>query len=238
MGDILILAILLSLTFLGYKKGFLKTLTGVVSIILSFVLAMTFSPQVESFIKSTPVYDAIYENIENSLFSQNNENKEEYSTAKLNMPYEMIENIQEDIEGTKNEIAKTLTEKLGDILVKILSILLIFLAVRILLLIILSGFGIIRKLPLIGWFDKLLGALFGFLKGLLVVYLLLAVVTVCTALNSENKLIKEINHSEFAKVMYNNNVFLDFVYKDWHKIRSVLQFYLKFFWRRQKWKLQ
>ncbi|MBQ3181526.1 MAG: CvpA family protein, partial [Clostridia bacterium] len=72
----------------------------------------------------------------------------------------------------------------------------------------------IKKLPLIGWFDRMLGALFGFIRGFLVVYLLLAVVTAFTAFNVENPLVKSINHSEFAKVMYNNNVFLDFVSKD------------------------
>ncbi len=216
MGDILILAILVILTFFGYKKGFLKTLTGVVSIILSFVIAVNFSPKIESYIKTTPVYDTIYENIEKSVLSESEENKEseELSTAKLNLPREMIKNLQKGIDDTKQEIEKTVKEKLVDIVVKILSIILIFIAVRMLIWLLLSGFGLIRRLPLIGWFDKLLGALFGFLKGLLIVYILLAVVAVCTAYKTENKLVQEINRSEFAKVMYNNNVFLDFIYKD------------------------
>ncbi len=215
MGDIIILLILVLLTVLGYKKGFLRTLTGVVSIILSFVIALTFSSQIEGFIKTTPVYDVIYEKIENTISPQDEQvENNDHNTAKLNMPRGMIENIKEDIEGTKKEIATSLTEKIVGISVKILSIILIFLTVRLVIWLLLSGFGLIRKLPLIGWFDKLLGALFGFLKGFLIVYLLLVVVTLCTALNTENKLIKEINHSEFAKVMYNNNVFLDFIYKD------------------------
>ena len=213
MGDILILLILILATYLGYKKGFLCTLSGVIAILLSFVLALNFSTYVEEFIKSTPVYESIYENIENNVNPSNSED-EEYNVAKLNMPSTMLKKIEKNIDNKKNEAVNTVVEKVSNAAVKIISILLIFIAVRLILWILLSGFGIIKKLPLIGWFDKILGALFGFLRGFLVVYLLLAVVTMFAAFNTENKIVKSINHSEFAKVMYNNNVFLDFVAKD------------------------
>lgn len=213
MGDILILLILIIATYFGYKKGFLRTLTGIISIVLSFVLALNFSPQVETFVKSTPIYENIYENIEKNV-TPTSENEDEYNTSKLNMPQQMIKDIKESAENAKNEAVSTLTQKICDTAVKIVSIMLIFLAVRILIMLLLSVFGIIKKMPFIGWFDRMLGALFGFVRGFLVVYLLLVVVTAFAAFNVENPLVKSINHSEFAKVMYNNNVFLDFVAKD------------------------
>jgi len=213
MSDILILLILIIMTYLGYKKGFLRTLTGVISIILSFVLALTFSPQVETFIKSTPVYENIYQNVEKNV-APSSQNEDEYNTSNLNMPQQMIKDIKQGAENAKNEALSTVTQKICDVSVKIVSIILIFLAVRILMMLLLSGFGIIKKLPFIGWFDRMLGALFGFIRGFLVVYLLLVLVTAFTAFNVDNPLVKSINHSEFAKVMYNNNVFLDFVSKD------------------------
>lgn len=215
MGDILILAILVIATFLGYKKGFLRTLTGVISIIISFVIAVSFSPQIEDFIQNTSVYEAIYENIEETIGTESEETTvSEKNTAKLNMPRDMIESIHKSAEDKKNEIKSSMTEKIGEISVKILSIVFIFLVVRILLFVILGGFGLVKKLPLIGWFDRLLGAFFGFLRGFLVVYLLLVVVTVCASFNAQNGIVKTVKQSEFAKVMYNNNVFLDFIYKD------------------------
>lgn len=209
MGDILILLILILATYFGYKKGFLRTLSGVIAILLSFVLALNFCTYVENYIKSTPVYENIYENIESGIKPSNSE-AEEYNTAKLNMPRGILKNI----ETKKTEALNSVAQKISDMAVKIISILLIFIAVRLILWLILSGFGIVRKLPLIGWFDKILGALFGFLRGFLIVYLLLVVVMAFSAFNTENKIIKSVNHSEFAKVMYNDNVFLDFVAKD------------------------
>ena len=215
MGDILILAILIIATFLGYKKGFLRTLTGVISIIISFVIAVSFSPQIEDFIKNTPVYEAIYENIEETIGTESEETTvSEKNTAKLNMPRDIIESIHKNAEDKKSEIKNSMTEKIGEISVKILSIVFIFLVVRILLFVILGGFGLVKKLPFIGWFDRLLGAFFGFLRGFLVVYLLLVVVIVCASFNAQNGIVKTVKQSEFAKVMYNNNVFLDFIYKD------------------------
>lgn len=215
MGDILILAILIITTFLGYKKGFLRTFTGVISIIISFVIAVSFSPQIEKFIKNTPVYETIYENIEEAIGTESEETDiTEKNTAKLNMPRDMIESIHKSAETKKDEIKTSLTEKIGEISVKILSIVFIFLVVRILLMVVLGGFGLIKKLPFIGWFDRILGAIFGFLRGFLVVYLLLVVVTLCASFNAQNKIVNTVKQSEFAKVMYNNNVFLDFIYKD------------------------
>ena len=75
-------------------------------------------------------------------------------------------------------------------------------------------FGFIKKLPLIGWSDRMLGLLFGFVRGFLLVYLLLTLITVSAHFKSDNFMAKAVKQSEFAKIMYNNNVFLDFVYKD------------------------
>lgn len=216
VGDIIIFSILLIMTVIGYRKGFLKTLTGLVSVILAFVLAVSFSAKVEEYIKTTPVYDAIYENLEESIVSEKNETKEteKVSIQKLNMPKQMIKNIQEDIEEETTELKKTMTAKIVDTAVKILSIILIFIAARIIIWLVLLAVGVIHKLPFIGWFDRLLGAFFGFLRGFIVVYLILAVVMILSAFNSENPFVKTINHSEFAKVMYNNNVFFDFLEND------------------------
>lgn len=214
MGDILILAIFVLMTYLGYKKGFLKTLTGVISIVLSFVIAICLCSQVAAIIEKTPVYDTIYENASKYIKPASDNDAEEVVADKSNYPKSFINEIKKDINGAQENLANTVAQKATDIAVKILSMLLLFIAARIVVWLLLLMFGFVKKLPLIGWFDSLLGALFGFLKGLLVVYLLLAVVTGFTVFNAENTLIREVNRSEFAKVMYNNNVFLDFIHNN------------------------
>ena len=71
-----------------------------------------------------------------------------------------------------------------------------------------------HKLPVIGFGDSLLGALFGFLRGFLVVYILFAFVTFSASVSPDNDFASAVKQSEIAKVMYNHNVLLDFVYKN------------------------
>ena len=90
----------------------------------------------------------------------------------------------------------------------------VFVLARFLLMIVAGAAGLIHKLPIVGWGDSLLGALFGLFRGLLFVYVLLAFVTFAASMAPDGALSRAIKYSEFAKVMYNDNVLLDFIYKD------------------------
>jgi len=215
---------MIGFTYFGYKKGFLKTVTGLLSIILSFALAVCFYTQVANFIKTTPVYDSIYRSIEKHIDTSKEEsdNVYDYGTAELNLPREYVKNMQKSVDGIKENMGLAIVNKTADIAVKILSMLLILLVARILIFILTRLFGLIKKLTLVGWSDRFIGGFFGFIKGFFVSYLILAIITVSATFNPQNFLVRATKQSEFAKVMYNNNVFLDFIYKNWHKKRYVL----------------
>ena len=216
MGDIIILAILIGLTYLGYQRGFLRTLAGVVSIALSLIIATAFSGSVANYLENSPVYDVIFENVERCVKQpgEPSNNVYDYGAAELNFPKEFIKDVQKDVTQGSNEVKTTLSYKITDMAINVLSFVIIFVIVRIAMQILLIIVGMIKKIPFIGWSDRLLGGLFGFLRGFLAIYLALALVTVVASFDSDNFLVNTVNQSEFAKVMYNNNVFLDFVYKD------------------------
>jgi len=203
-------------TYFGYKKGFFKTVAGLLSIVISFALAVCFCSHVASFIKTTPVYDTIYQNIESHIKTPDDKSDDvyDYGAKDLNLPKEYIKDIESKVDGISQNVGETIAEKTTDIAVEILSMILILIAVRLLIFLLTALFGFLKKLPLIGWSDKLLGGFFGFIKGFAIAYLVLVVITVSATFNSENFLVRATKHSEFAKIMYNNNVFLDFLYKD------------------------
>ncbi len=214
--DLIVLVIIALSVFFGFKKGFLKTVTGLVSIILSLILAFTLYPYVESFIKNTPVYESVYENVEQHIAPPEVESEKisDYGAGELNLPRNFLEKMQKDAQQTKKDIAVSIAEKTANTAVKIVSMLLVFILARILIFFIVQIFGLLKKLPLIGWSDKILGIIIGFVRGIIVVYLVLAVITVSAQVNSDNFAAKAVKRSEFAKIMYNDNVFLDFIYKD------------------------
>ncbi len=214
--DLLVLVLMVLSTYIGYKKGFLKTITGVISIVLSLVLAVTLYPQMETFIKNTPVYETVYKNVEEHIAPPDVESNKisDYGAGTLNLPRNFLKQIQQTANDTQEDIATSIAESTANSSVKIVSMLAVFLLARLAIFLIVMVAGIIKKLPLIGWSDRMLGVLFGFVRGFLIVYLILAVVTVTAQFNSDNFAAKAVKQSEFAKVMYNNNVFLDFIYKD------------------------
>ena len=214
--DLLILILMIVSVYFGYKKGFLKTITGVLSIVLSLVIAVTFYQPVEEYIKKTAVYEYVYDNVNSQLETPDEETNmiSEYGAGKLNLPRNFLKTIQGKANNTKENITTTIADFAAGSAVKIISMLLVFLAARLIIFGILAIAGLIKKLPIIGWSDRVLGVLFGFVRGFLIIYLLLAVITVSAQIKSDNFAARAVKQSEFAKIMYNNNVFLDFVHKD------------------------
>lgn len=214
--DILALLIMLLSVYIGFKKGFLKTITGLASLVLSLILAITFYPLVSDFIMKTPVYNTVYESTTSVLAGENAENEEvtENETGKLNLPKDLTRKIEKSVDDAKGEVTSTVAETTAGIAVKIVSILLIFILARIAIAIISLLAQLIRKLPIIGGFDSLLGAVFGIIRGLLIVYVLLMCVTFIASMSPDNAIVKGVKESEVVKLMYNDNALLNIVYKE------------------------
>lgn len=211
--DLAILVILILSIVFGFKKGFLKTLTGLLALVLSIVLAIALYPHATKIIMKTPVYDAVYQNTFDLIEPPQTDVGvlTEFGIGKLNLPKSFTEQLEENVDQTSETIAETVANMVATAAVKLVSMLAVFLLVRLLLFLITAMAGFIKKLPLIGWGDSLLGALFGLFRGLLIVYVLLAFVTFAASMAPESASIRAIKYSKFAKVLYHDNVILDFI---------------------------
>ncbi len=211
--DLAILVILILSVVLGFKKGFLKTLTGLLALVLSIVFAVALYPHAIKIMMKTPVYDVVYQNTFNMIEPPKTDVGvlTEFGIGKLNLPQSFTKQLEENVDHTSETIAETVADMVAAAAVKLVSMLAVFLIVRLLLFLITALAGFIKKLPLIGWGDSLLGALFGLFRGLLIVYVLLAFVTFAASMAPESAPIRAIKYSKFAKVLYHDNVILDFI---------------------------
>ncbi len=213
--DLLVIAVMAVSVFLGYKKGFLKTLTGLLSIVVSLILAMSLQPTVSEALKKTIVYDTVYQTTASVIEAPfgTAERITDYGTGKLHLPYKITDSLEKNIDAAaqnaENQIAKTV----ADSAMKIIALLLIFIAARILIFIVMTLINFLKKLPLIGWSDGLMGALFGVFRGMLIIYIVFAVIALIASFSPDNFWAVAINHSKFAKLLYNDNVLLDFIFK-------------------------
>ncbi len=213
--DIAVLAIGVISVIVGFKHGFLQTLSGVVSLVLSFVLATAFHPYATEYLSSTPLRDTIYTSV-SSVISVPEEEAvriSDYGTGKLNLPREMTNNMQRNVDLAAEAVEQKITDMITNAAMNIISMLMVFFAVRLVLFILTAISGIIRKMPVIGFGNGLLGALFGLLRGMFLVYLLLAIVAFSASVSPNNGAVQSVKQSELAKVMYHNNILLEFIYK-------------------------
>lgn len=212
--DLAVLLILILSVLFGFKKGFLKTVTGLAAMVISLILAMTLYPFAAEMIMKTPIYDTVFENTAAVIHVPDEETSRisDFGTGKLNLPRDFTNNLEKNIDTASQNVSNTIADTVASAAVKIVSMLCVFLLARLLLMIVTAAAGLIKKLPVIGWSDSLLGALFGLFRGLLILYILLAFVTFAATMSPDGALARAIKYSEFAKVMYNDNVLLDFIY--------------------------
>ena len=195
--DLCILMIIALSTFIGFKKGFIKVAFRLISFILALIIALVLYNPVSNFINNyTPIPNKIESKIESRISSSN---KEETNNLVANY-YKNIRNI------STNVIAKNITNSI----VNISSILIVFLLSRLILMFLRISTDLIAKLPLIKQFNHIGGFIYGLLAGFFIIYLIFTIITLLAPIIDLNNIIKPINSSIIANIMYNNNILFMF----------------------------
>ena len=66
--------------------------------------------------------------------------------------------------------------------------------------------NIVAKIPIIKQLNKLGGVIYGLLRGILLIYVVLLLISFAGQINPENTLHKQINESFITKEMYEHNI--------------------------------
>ena len=95
----------------------------------------------------------------------------------------------------------------------ILLAFLVFLCLRLVLSLLAKALDSVAKLPVLKQMNKLAGAVFGVLEGLLIVYLILGVLDLIQPNVGNLAIYEYINDSEYLKALYQNNILLNLIWK-------------------------
>ena len=209
--DIIVLAFILISIFLGYKNGLVDSLVKILSFFIAIVLAFVLFKPVGNFIKDTTKFDeTLSSTIENALSS--NSINEEKLNEESDMPKVITDYVAKEIKNatatTQNEIAKTVAEKLTLTIINGISFIGIFLVARIVLFFVRKLADLFAEIPVIKQVNEIGGATFGLLRGLFVVYLLLAIISLLAAVIMQTGVISAIESSYVTSILYNNNLLL------------------------------
>lgn len=209
----------------GYKKGFIRIALSLVVTIISLILALILSPMVSEFIKEkTPIYDTVKkqmnsyvsEYLEGTIDSASSQTQET-AINKLNLPTSIKDKL---ISGNTDKIKQNMgvdkfseyvSESLTDTLVNAVSILGLFIVIKLLLRVLILMADIISRLPIIHGINKSLGGIIGLAEGLLIIWVVCIGLTAISGTAIGTEIFAAIGENPILNFIYNNNLITMFI---------------------------
>lgn len=196
--DIAIIAIVVLSVFLGYRKGLVALSIQLFAFIIAVVITFILYQPITNFIVNATGID---ETIQNSILEKANDIMQEDSK----MSNTIVEEVKNDM---LPETARTISINI----ITFVVVIVLFLLVKIGLRFVTAMANLVAKLPILKQANELGGIIYGFIRGLLIIYVILLVVNISGEISPENSVYKSVNETNLGKFMmeYNVlNVFMD-----------------------------
>ncbi len=184
LADIIIIAFMVLSAYFGYKKGFVRTVSKLISFVISIILAKILHPIISGYIRNSFIGEFINSKIADKADSIITESAPSF--------------IQNAGHSTVNEITDTIVTVLTIIFIIIVTFIAVYFLIK--------ALDLVSRLPVISWLNHLAGFVAGFFWGILLVYTLLAVVVVI------NPDVSWMENSSIAIIMFKDNYLINIIY--------------------------
>ena len=162
--DIAIIAIVVLSVFLGYRKGLVALSIQLFAFIIAVVITFILYQPITNFIVNATGID---ETIQNSILEKANDIMQEDSK----MSNTIVEEVKNDM---LPETARTISINI----ITFVVVIVLFLLVKIGLRFVTAMANLVAKLPILKQANELGGIIYGFIRGLLIIYVILLVVNI------------------------------------------------------------
>ena len=207
--DLVVIGIILLCIIIGYVRGLTGVLINILSFVLSIVIAFVLFVPISNLIIDKTSIDENLEQYIREMIIQDNE------TEDKKMPSAITDYIGKQVEqaadNAKESIVNSTAREVSITIVKAGTWIILFIVARILLVCLRFITGLIAKLPVIKQFDKLGGIVYGVFEGLIIVYVMLAVISFISPMINGN-LTNTIEESYIGSKMYNNNLLFNIIF--------------------------
>lgn len=211
--DIVLLAIFALSVFVGYKKGLIGVVFNLCAFLVSLVLTwILFTPVSNMIIKNTQIDD----NIKNVIIEkgvivvENNDKENENEDNQINKYIQ--EYVSKPIKNTANNAVEETATIISQKVVAIGVAIGLFIVIRIVLIFLKFIAEGIANLPIIKQCNKAGGTLYGVIRGLFIVYIVLAILFFIMSINNAGVIADTINSSIISKYLYTHNIILDLIF--------------------------
>ena len=190
--DLIIVAIILLSTFLAYRKGLITLAIQLVAVIIAIIVTLLLYKPVSNVIINGTGID---ETIQNAILEEAND----IMTDDGEGENQVVETIQNNM---LPETARTISINIIEGAV----ILILYIVIRIALKFVTALANLVTKLPILNQLNQLGGIIYGILRGLLIVYILLLLVNLSGEIEPQNPAYTAVEESYIGKVMNENNI--------------------------------
>lgn len=219
---ILILAVLVCIA-LSMKKGFISASKSILALILTAILLSSMQPLVLGALQSTAISGSIRNMVSKNISSayQKEELPEDTDTTdvegtelictSLGFPKFMENSIKSTVSGMteiKNNVMEVVVDAVTLMILKVISILLVFLLVRIFVFLILKLLESLFRLPGLKLINRTLGALLGVINALLLIYIVCGAVSLFAPAEKLQVIEETVKSTYILKHFYENNLLL------------------------------
>ena len=206
--DIVVVAILALNIILGYKKGLIHVVFNIVAFLLALVITLVlYKPVSNIIIQNTNIHENIKEMILKR--SQGTEPKEE--NIESNDINKYIENsINNMTNEAKTAAREVVAENFATKAVQVITGIVLFILTRAILILLRFVTQTIAKLPIIKQFNTLGGIIYGIIKGLIIIYVLLTIMYLIVSIKGNGNIALAIDSSCITKFLYDNNIIVNY----------------------------
>lgn len=214
---VIVLTLLISGT-MGLKKGLTSVIFKLVIFLASLIIAFLIYKPVANFImEKTGIDEWLTEKIAATLDGTSISEGELLDVEQSNISKSVVELInkfvKEALNETKVNAVNYVSAKLAYYGITILTLIFLLGILRFVLACIKGIAEFIAKLPILNIINGAGGLVYGLLRGLIALYLLMAILSIISPMIESNFIIKSINDSKLGSIMYNNNILLNLITK-------------------------
>lgn len=232
--DVILFIILAGNAVAGYKMGLAKVVFNILSTIVAIILVFILYRPVSNYVFNNTqmaqnLKSTLTENLGGLLIQENMVPQKEDNSMNDILNVFMGEDMNQMIENATNvsigenvnQMVQNTTEDMvakvsGEIAYKIVSAIVflgLFAIIRVLLSILRNSVDFLANLPFIRVINSSGGMVYGVVKGFLLVYVILAVLSLMAPMISDTVVLQAVDQSWVASKMFYHNILLNVIFK-------------------------
>lgn len=221
--DIALVAVIVICVSASAKRGFIKSSRTILAIILTALLLITMQAPAMNFLHNSPIGEKIRSTVIENV-TKTYEKKElpqdadttdtEKSLAiceAMSLPKFLSHGIEMQIKQMseiKNNVLDLIADTLSNFIIKVLSVVILFLLVRLFVFILLKILDSLFSLPGLRTVNRTMGAMIGIFNALLMVYIICGAVSLFTPVENLETVQNTVSSTYLVKYFYDNNILL------------------------------